>query len=179
MNIPPSATPTPRELILQPTPLSGGDVAAVQKRLLALGYGEVGNADGIYDQQTELAVRHFQVLNRLLLTGMLSKEEIELLFSRNAVPYTQPPAFPGTLRKNNWLDEGRMLFERLASLGYMTPDQSEFQRNYFGEETARAVMRFQKDNKLTPTGIVDYTTWKKMFSVYTAPVGGSPHAAAG
>ena len=170
----PSATATSRVLMLEPAPLSGGDVAAVQTRLLALGYGEVGKADGIYDQQTELAVRHFQLLNNLPLTGVVGDLENTLLFSRNAVAYSPPPVFPRNLRKNFLLDDGHSLHDRLATLGYMTPDQSEWQRGFFGEETARAVMRFQKDNKLTPTGIVDYITWKMMFSLYTAPIGGSP-----
>ncbi len=49
-------------------PLRGDDVFTLQERLLELGY-DVGRADGIFGQQTELALRSFQRDYGLLVDG--------------------------------------------------------------------------------------------------------------
>lgn len=58
-----------RKLMLQNTPLRGEDVAAVQGRLLELGYTELGKADGIFGAATRQAVINFQ--RRLASAGGL------------------------------------------------------------------------------------------------------------
>jgi cell wall-associated NlpC family hydrolase len=47
------------------------------------------------------------------------------------------------------------LQQRLAALNYTITSVD----GIFGQETRRAVISFQRDNKLEPTGVVDTTTW--------------------
>ena len=54
--------------------MKGDDVKAVQDALIALGYGVgVDGANGIYGMATALAVRHFQSMNRLIVSGKVEK----------------------------------------------------------------------------------------------------------
>jgi hypothetical protein len=52
--------PFVRTLFLGDVRLSGEDVAAVQQRLLDLGYSDVGEVDGFYGPMTEAAVKQFR-----------------------------------------------------------------------------------------------------------------------
>ena len=45
--------------LLISTPMCGDDVVALQERLLELGY-DAGRPDGVFDEQTERALRAFQ-----------------------------------------------------------------------------------------------------------------------
>ena len=50
------------------------------------------------------------------------------------------------------------LQQRLAALNYTITSVD----GIFGQETRRAVIAFQRDNKLEPTGVVDTTTWNRV-----------------
>jgi peptidoglycan hydrolase-like protein with peptidoglycan-binding domain len=54
-----------RSLYLADPPLQGADVQQLQRRLLELGFTEVGPADGIFGSRTEAAVRSYQRANGL------------------------------------------------------------------------------------------------------------------
>lgn len=56
----------------------GSDVVAVQEKLIFLGYLE-GKADGIFGYGTEKAVKEFQKVNKLKVTGQIGNVEYELL----------------------------------------------------------------------------------------------------
>ncbi|HEU4324626.1 MAG TPA: peptidoglycan-binding domain-containing protein [Roseiflexaceae bacterium] len=75
-----------RTLTLQDPPLNGEDVRSVQQRLLDLGYGLVGDTDGLYGPQTEAAVRVFQLLNGLEVDGVLGPETWARLNDPGATP---------------------------------------------------------------------------------------------
>src|SRR4051812_42193456 len=60
-----------RSLQLQNPHLQGDDVEAAQRRLVDLGYTQVGAVDGIYGPNTDAAVRTFQTLNDLEIDGIL------------------------------------------------------------------------------------------------------------
>jgi peptidoglycan hydrolase-like protein with peptidoglycan-binding domain len=87
----PVVTPSPtsptftRSLYLTSPPMTGDDVLALQTRLLALGYTEVGTPDGIFGQMTDQAVRHFQKRNGLEVDGVVGPKTWERLFSASAV----------------------------------------------------------------------------------------------
>jgi hypothetical protein len=85
---PQSDAPTPppftRTLSRQDPPIAGPDVLAAQQRLLALGYTQVGLADGIFGPNTEAALRAFQTLNQLEVDGILGPRSWEQLFSPDA-----------------------------------------------------------------------------------------------
>ena len=71
----PLAAPTPagfqRPLSLTSPQMLGDDVRLLQQRLQALGYDEVGPADGIFGRLTDAAVRHFQRDHQLLADGIV------------------------------------------------------------------------------------------------------------
>jgi hypothetical protein len=60
--------------------MQGDDVKQLQTRLLALGYSEVGAADGKFGQKTDNAVRHFQTDKSLTVDGIVGKNTWEALW---------------------------------------------------------------------------------------------------
>jgi len=74
-----------RTLYLSDPPMQGSDIALLQNRLLALGYSEVGIADGVFGRYTDQAVRHFQQLNNLDVDGVIGPLTWEALFSSSAI----------------------------------------------------------------------------------------------
>jgi hypothetical protein len=78
------APPLNRLLFLANPRLEGADVRHLQQRLLALGYAEVGNADGIFGNLSDKGVRHFQTNNGLNVDGKVGPVTWEALFSQNA-----------------------------------------------------------------------------------------------
>jgi hypothetical protein len=73
-----------RVLSLKNPPMDGDDVRQLQNRLLALGYAEVSNADGVFGNLTDKGVRHFQQVNNLNVDGKVGPVTWEVLFSQNA-----------------------------------------------------------------------------------------------
>jgi hypothetical protein len=73
-----------RVLSLKNPPMDGDDVRQLQNRLLALGYAEVSNADGVFGNLTDKGVRHFQQANNLNVDGKVGPVTWEVLFSQNA-----------------------------------------------------------------------------------------------
>lgn len=64
--------------------MEGEDVRAAQAALLALGYGEVGSADGVFGPQTAAAARRFQLVNGLDADGVIGKGTWSALFGAAA-----------------------------------------------------------------------------------------------
>jgi len=54
----------------------------MQKRLLELGYTELGSADGSFGKLTEKAVLHFQEDNGLVADGVVGPVTWEMLFKK-------------------------------------------------------------------------------------------------
>ena len=79
----PTLAPLPfvRILQLQSPPLEGNEVWAAQSRLLALGYTQLGEADGVYGTNTAEAVRMFQTRNQLDSDGVVGPKSWQRLFS--------------------------------------------------------------------------------------------------
>ena len=73
--------------LLQPGD-SGEEVMALQKKLYELGY-TMTESDGTYGAGTEDAVRSFQSMNGLLVTGIADQTTQAVLFSSRAVPYDE------------------------------------------------------------------------------------------
>jgi WD40 repeat protein len=83
----PTATPPvyQRTLYLQSPSMTGEDVVEVQKRLIELGYLEIGSADGFFGAMTEEAVMHFQEANGLEADGVVGPMTWGVLFSEDAI----------------------------------------------------------------------------------------------
>ena len=88
----PTNTPTPmptippltRTLSLTSPYMKGDDVLLLQQRLLALGYDELGTADGTFGPKTDQAVRNFQTVNGLAVDGIVGQTTWNVLFSSTA-----------------------------------------------------------------------------------------------
>lgn len=103
---PATLTPLPfeRTLQAQSQPLSGEDVTAAQLRLLALGYTQLGDADGLYGARTSEAVRAFQERNDLEVDGILGPQSWERLFGPAPVAAaTAGPLIPLVDLEGGWL----------------------------------------------------------------------------
>ena len=61
--------------------MRGEDVTQLQKKLIAMGYTEVGTADGCFGPKTESGVKHFQADHDLPETGIVDERTWDLLFS--------------------------------------------------------------------------------------------------
>lgn len=114
-----TATPAPPFTRSLSVPIEGDDVRMVQQRLTTLGFGNFGNANGIFGPQTEAAIIAFQTANRLPVSGIVDQATWNVLF--NVAPGTEnqtatpPPAAPveqGTLPAAT--DQSRV---RLAQFG--------------------------------------------------------------
>ena len=167
-----------RPLSVQSPPLEGDDVREAQLRLIALGYTEAGIPDGIYSDQTQAATRHFQLLNRLPITGIINEETRLVLFSEDAHHFYGTHNFPGEIMSMDntpFLDDYHALHNQLIYKGYLALEagDDEWERNMFGPETLEAVKRFQDANGMTVNGIVDLQVWRQMFSPLSVKADGT------
>lgn len=80
----PTVPPLERSLRLSSPTMRGDDVMLLQERLLALGYEEIGWADGSFGAKTDQAVRLFQQVNDLVVDGIVGPITWEFLFSSEA-----------------------------------------------------------------------------------------------
>ena len=146
----------------------GDDVLWIENQLYSLGYWEVGVGDGLFDVQTEAAVKHFQLRNNLNISGIVDIETRAVLEDEKAIRYYIPPPFPAkvaTVNSSAPYNDDHVLQDRLASLGYIEPSTfSEWTSGTFGPKTKEALIAFQKDIGVAQTGIPDLKTWKTLFS---------------
>jgi hypothetical protein len=106
-----AAPPLERTLQLSDPRLTGDDVIALQDRLLNLGY-YVGEVDGIFGPQTELAVTAFQVFNNLDVDGIVGPQTWAALYdpSTTGVPEVIPVVdasrkfLLGGVYESDWFD---------------------------------------------------------------------------
>jgi cell wall-associated NlpC family hydrolase len=167
----PAPTPSPAEtpvLIVIPTPTPGlmtetayttlkqeddsEAVAALQERLMALGYFDYDEITTYYGTVTKSAVQLFQRASGLLEDGVSDARTQALLFSEQALPYRMKLGDKGS--------DVRSMQRRLAELGYYTDKDN----GYFGIATERAVKAFQKRNNIEETGVIDHTARDLMYS---------------
>lgn len=132
---------------------SGKDVQAVQNRLRELGFTN-GRSDGVFGEDTEQAVRKFQLANGLEETGVVDASTRMRLSANSAITWEgflmEMSSEPGESGLNV-----SALQRRLAALGYFTGEAT----GSYGELTQQAVTRFQQENGLAETGAADADTW--------------------
>ena len=168
-------------------------VMQIQERLIRLGY-MTGNASGIFDAETEAAVRLFEEACGFEATGMLPYALQAILLS------DQAPAYGSTyttgdvtyidLAEGDSGDEVMALQNRLIELGYATGAGN----GVYGAETTAAVQMFQRYNGLEESGeatayvqtrlyeptaigyqdVLNGITASKMAMPTTAPTAGAP-----
>jgi len=175
----PSPTPTPTlrpTATPRPTPtatpeeeyprLSYGDrgtaVRTLQRRLNALGY-PVGKVDGVWGENTQLAVNLFQCAMGWKERSYASSAMQEKLYSRSAPKYD--PYAP--LREGDEGTDVMLMQKALFDLGYLGTDEEEEVDGRYGPITTTAIKQFQAAvgyKILQPTGYADADTLMVLFS---------------
>ena len=163
----PTSTPTP--CILQKNSI-GIEVKQLQQRLKDLGYYTI-RVDGIFGSGTQRAVRWFQSVNGLSVTGKADNATQQLLYSAQAKAASgySPESYDTLSRSNRYKAAVVPLQRRLKALGYLSGSAD----GYFGSNTYRAVRNFQSRNGLAVTGVADPGTQQLLYSSSARPASGS------
>ena len=157
--------------------VTGSSVKALQQLLTNAGaYSNPIN--GKFDLETLASVKQFQRTNRLMVDGVVGRNTWRALAKGgttqvldptfNNSPFTNESitnssdkplinsrsVIQASLKQGDRGQEVKALQERLLALGYYSGNTT----GNFGPLTKKAVIRFQKQVKLTPNGIVDSST---------------------
>ncbi len=130
----------------------GDEVLKYQNRLSTLGYLTT-EPDGIYGNDTVMAVKRFQERNALVVDGYLGPTTKQLLMSGDAKANKLEYTMSG--------DDITRVQYRLHELNYL---HASSVTGYFGAVTDAAVRMFQSNNGLSVDGKVGKATMKKLFS---------------
>lgn len=136
--------------------------------------------DGIFDVQTENAVREFQRIFNLTQDGIVGKATwykvaqiftgVKRLSELNAEPIEPSivnQQFKTELRPGDTGSNVQVLqlyINFIAEFNNFIPSVNA--DGFYGEKTAQAVRAFQQSVGLPQTGIVDETTWNALYSSY-------------
>ena len=138
-------------------------VVTLQRRLKALGYLS-GAADGYFGSQTYRAVRSFQSVNGLSVTGIADPATQALLYSAAAKAASgSTPSTDTGYRLLYWGCKGdavKRLQQALLDAGYK---QVRVADGIYGQWTYDAVCAFQKANGLAIDGIAGKNTQNKLY----------------
>ena len=145
-------------------------IKTLQQRLKDLGYYTI-KVDGIFGSGTQRAVREFQKVNGLPVTGKADNATQTLLYSSAAKPsgYVVSGDYTTLSRSGKYKSKVVPLQRRLKALGYYSGNID----GYFGSLTYRAVRNFQSRNGLTVTGVADPYTQQVLYSFSAKPYSGS------
>ena len=134
--------------------------------------------DGIYGEATENAVRAFQSLFELEVTGEVDLTTWDALYRTyqgfiSTIPFKYIDGriypYPGVpLRLGSESEVVRLLQEYLNYIAQYYPQiPSVSPTGYFGTRTQEAVIAFQRLQGLTPNGTVGANTWNEISSLYS------------
>jgi len=134
--------------------------------------------DGIFGEQTESAVRAFQRLFELPVTGEVDLPTWDALYRTylgfiSTIPFKYTDGrlypYPGIpLRLGSESEVVRLMQEYLNYIAQFYPQiPTVSPTGYFGERTQEAVIAFQRLQGLTPSGTVAANTWNEITSLYS------------
>ena len=130
----------------------GNEVVRLQQALKNRGYFH-GNTTGYYGEITQNAVISFQRDNRLTVDGIAGRQTQTALYASQTSTTT-------VLRFGSRGNEVVRLQQALKDRGYFNGNTT----GYYGELTQRAVINFQRDNKLVVDGIAGRQTQTALYS---------------
>ncbi|MBE6826964.1 MAG: spore cortex-lytic protein [Ruminococcus sp.] len=164
---------------------SGNDVQRIQIQLNRISRNypaipKIDKADGFYNVSTEEAVRSFQRIFNLPVTGTVGKStwyriayiytSVKRLAELDSEGISQGEfslQFTDDLRLGMQSNQVRALQYFLAVVGaYYAAVQPVEITGYYGEMTEASVRSFQRVYGLPQTGIVDQTTWEDLYRAY-------------
>ena len=161
---------------------TGDGVRNIQYLLLYLQqfYSEIPplTFDGIYGPATEAAVRAFQDLFDIPVTGEVDLVTGDALYRTyqgfiKTIPFKYFEGrlypYPGVpLRLGSESEVVRLLQEYLNYIAMFYPQiPSVSPTGYFGNQTQEAVVAFQRLQGITPNGTVGANTWNEITSLYS------------
>lgn len=126
-------------------------VPMIQQRLMDLDYMDQDETTDLFGPVTSQSIEFFQRKNNLNVDGVAELATLELLFSNDALRYTVSEGDSGV--------DVESVQDRLDELGY---DIST--TGYFGTDTKKAVLAFQKRNDLTDDGKIGADTKEILYS---------------
>lgn len=147
----------------------GSAVAEVRGMLASIGLLDNTGTEGsdVFDDVTELAVRHFQQRRGISVDGAVGKETYEALTGAHWRLGDRVLAHEAELLSG---DDVAELQTKLIELGYSLPRADGF----FGLATADALRRFQREYGLVPDGICGPATLRALRQLGRRVVGGRP-----
>ena len=127
-------------------------------------------ADGVYGKETAMAVRAFQQQYGLHPTGETNRATWDAVVQQFQLFVTQPATeltiFPAKLGRSGSGDVGFTVYVVQAILESLCLEYENLfavpVNGTYGAETKRAVMQFQRENGLRPTGEVNAATWNML-----------------
>lgn len=151
---------------------SGTSVSALQAALEELGF-YTGTGTGVFDSETQAAVREFQRKNGLLQTEIVSAEMQKLIYEGKPVNAkgkkvsvsVLPPIAGITMQKGDSGYQVEELQAALIDLGYLSGAIS----GVYDTATVTAVKALQKASGLTADGIAGSKTLKQVEKYLTTP----------
>jgi len=127
-------------------------VSQLQEALMELGFFDYGEVTQYFGTVTEDAVKLFQRTLGIEITGIADARTQTILYSENAPSYT--------MKKGDQGADVRSMQSRLMELGYYTDKIN----GYFGVATERAVVSFQRRNKLDQDGVITLDSRDLLYS---------------
>ena len=152
---------------------TGLAVQALQTRLQELGYYAAG-VSGIFDADTEQAVRRFEQTYGTMQTGVATTELQQRLFASDALVYGSDAYNKAVISQYKVLQRGDVgssvyaLQQRLKNLGYPIDSLT----GIFDNETANAVMLFYEAYGLTADDVANVALQKELYSDSARAYGG-------
>lgn len=143
--------------------MTSNDVKSMQQQLKDLGYF-ASNTTGYYGSVTQLAVEKFQKANNLTADGVAGPATLAALYSSN-VKLNGSTSTDAAAKTYATLKEGMKstavttMQKKLKTLGYLSANAT----GYFGSETKKAVVAFQRANSLTPDGVAGSATLNRLY----------------
>ncbi|HEY9615241.1 MAG TPA: peptidoglycan-binding protein [Microcoleaceae cyanobacterium] len=141
-------------------------IRELQRLLNQKGAYPVLTADGLFDEQTDAAVRHFQWTHDLPPDGKVGSKTWAALRSAP----DSPPHPPSTRPILGYGSTHAAVYELQARLNTAGVRPSLLVDGVFGGRTLKAVQQFQWRMNLTIHGTVDHLTWTKLLEAMPAAV---------
>lgn len=144
---------------------NGIAVQALQARLQELGYFE-GDVTGLFDMETEDAVKRFEQTYGTMQTGVATPKLQMKLFASNAPVYGSAAYDEAIVAQYTVLRPGTVgssvyaLQQRLKSLGYPITDLN----GVYDHQTVLSVQLFYETYRLNPSDIANVAMQKELYS---------------
>ncbi len=163
----------------------GNPVRAIQRDLnrIRINYPaipEIEDRLGAYNKETEEAVKKFQEIFNLPVTGEVDRatwykikyiytsvKKLSDLYSEGLSPEEANFLYKDEVKYGDTGIEVEYIHYYLNSIAFLDPDIPALQTNsVFNDNTKKMVLAFQNKYGLEPTGMITYADWKVLLEVY-------------